>query len=102
MTLYVACIILQYVYKPTRCTEFLWLDFIFQYTLYMFRTILVHHQEQLYKLYITSGITTLQLDMNTKMDGLAVSQSQRDSNAPLRWLDLFFHAVKRCTPNKAT
>ena len=28
-TLYAPCIILQYVYKPTRCTKFLWLDFIF-------------------------------------------------------------------------
>ena len=26
---YAPCIILQYVYKPTRCTKFLWLDFIF-------------------------------------------------------------------------
>ena len=46
----------QYVYKPTRCTESLWLDFIFYYMLYVFRTILVHHQEQLYKLYIAFGI----------------------------------------------
>ena len=46
----------QYVYKPTRCAKFLWLDFIFQYTLYMFRTVLVHHQEQLYKLCITFGV----------------------------------------------
>ena len=29
LTLYAPCVILQYVYKPTRCTEFLWLDFIF-------------------------------------------------------------------------
>ena len=29
LTLYVPRIILQYVYKPTRCTKFLWLDFIF-------------------------------------------------------------------------
>ena len=29
LTLYAPCIILQYVYKPTRCTVFLWLDFIF-------------------------------------------------------------------------
>ena len=29
LTLYVPCIILQYVYEPTRCTKFLWLDFIF-------------------------------------------------------------------------
>ena len=29
LTLYAPCIILQYVYKPTRCTKFLWLDFIF-------------------------------------------------------------------------
>ena len=35
-----------YVYKPTRCTKFLWLDFIFQYPLYMFRTESVHFQEQ--------------------------------------------------------
>ena len=28
----------------------------YQYTLYMFRTVLVHHQEQLYKLYIAFGI----------------------------------------------
>ena len=41
---YVPCIILQYVYEPTRCTNFLWLDFILYYMLYMF---LVHHQEQL-------------------------------------------------------
>ena len=26
---YVPCITLQYVYKPTRCTKFLWLVFIF-------------------------------------------------------------------------
>ena len=45
-----------YVYKPTRCTKFLWLDCIFHWMLYMFRTILVHHQEQLYKLYIAFGI----------------------------------------------
>ena len=30
--------------------------FYFQYMLYIFRTILVHHQEQLYKLYIAFGI----------------------------------------------
>ena len=29
LTLYAPCIILQYVYKPTSCTKFLWLDFIF-------------------------------------------------------------------------
>ena len=29
LTLYAPCITLQYVYKPTRCTKFLWLDFIF-------------------------------------------------------------------------
>ena len=29
LKLYAPCIILQYVYKPTRCTKFLWLDFIF-------------------------------------------------------------------------
>ena len=29
LTLYAPCIILQYVYEPTRCTKFLWLDFIF-------------------------------------------------------------------------
>ena len=28
----------------------------FQYTLYVFRTVLVRHQEQLYKLYIAFGI----------------------------------------------
>ena len=35
LTLYAPCIILQYVYKPTRCTKFLWLDFIFYYLLYV-------------------------------------------------------------------
>ena len=44
LILYAPCIILQYVYKPTRCTKFMWLDFIFQYTLYMFRTVSVHLQ----------------------------------------------------------
>ena len=29
LTLYALCINLQYVYRPTRCTKFLWLDFIF-------------------------------------------------------------------------
>ena len=29
LTLYAPCIILQYVYEPTRCTKFLWSDFIF-------------------------------------------------------------------------
>ena len=29
LTLYAPCIILQYVYKSTRCTKFSWLDFIF-------------------------------------------------------------------------
>ena len=29
LKLYAPCIILQYVYKPTRCTKFLWLYFIF-------------------------------------------------------------------------
>ena len=29
LTLYAPCIILQYVYEPTRCTEFVLLDFIF-------------------------------------------------------------------------
>ena len=29
LKLYVPCIILQFVYKPTRCTKLLWLDFIF-------------------------------------------------------------------------
>ena len=29
LTLYAPWFILQYVYKPTRCTKFLWLDFIF-------------------------------------------------------------------------
>ena len=29
LTLYAPRIILQYVYKPTRRTKFLWLDFIF-------------------------------------------------------------------------
>ena len=29
LILYAPCIILQYVYKPTRCTKFLWSDFIF-------------------------------------------------------------------------
>ena len=47
---------IQYVYKWTKCTEFLWLDFIFYKRLYMFRIILVHLHEQLYKLYITFGI----------------------------------------------
>ena len=28
LTLYPSCIILQYAYKTTRCTKFLWLDFI--------------------------------------------------------------------------
>ena len=46
----------QYVYKPTRCTKFLWIRLYFHYMLYMFRTVLVHHQEQLYKLYIAFGI----------------------------------------------
>ena len=46
--LYAPCIILQYAYKPTRCTKFLWLDFILQYTLYMFRIVSVHLQEQLF------------------------------------------------------
>jgi hypothetical protein len=46
-----------YVYKPTRCTKFLWLDFIFQYTLYIFRTVSVHLPEQyFYKLYVMFGI----------------------------------------------
>ena len=44
--LYEPCIILQYVYKPTICTKLLWLDFIIQYTLYIFRTVSVHLQEQ--------------------------------------------------------
>ena len=56
LTLYEPCIFLQYVYEPTRCTEFLWLDFIFHYMLYVFRTVLVHLQEQLYELYIALGI----------------------------------------------
>ena len=47
LTLYAPFIILQYLYKPTRRTKFLWLDFIFYQMLYMFRTVLVHHQEQL-------------------------------------------------------
>ena len=47
LTLYAPCIVLQYVYKPTGWTEFLRLDFIFYWMFYMFRTILVHHQEQL-------------------------------------------------------
>ena len=47
----------QNVYKPTRYTKFLWLDFVFQYTLYMFRTVSVHLQEQSsYKLYVVFGI----------------------------------------------
>ena len=50
-------IAVQYVHKPTRCTKFLWLDFIFYETLCMFRTILVHLQEQLYKLYIALDIS---------------------------------------------
>ena len=29
LTLYAWRIILQYVYKPTRCTQFLWLDFLY-------------------------------------------------------------------------
>ena len=29
LMLHAPCIILQYVYKPTRCTKFLQLDFIF-------------------------------------------------------------------------
>ena len=29
LTLYAPCIILQYVYEPTRCSKFLWLEFIF-------------------------------------------------------------------------
>ena len=29
LTLYAPCIILHYVYKPTRCTKFLWIDLIF-------------------------------------------------------------------------
>ena len=29
LTLYAPCIILPYVYETTRCTKFLWLDFIF-------------------------------------------------------------------------
>ena len=29
LTLYAPSIILQYVYEPTRCTKFFWLDFIF-------------------------------------------------------------------------
>ena len=29
LSLYAPCVIPQYVYKPTRCTKFLWLDFIF-------------------------------------------------------------------------
>ena len=40
-----ACIILQYVYKPTRCTNFFVIRLYFQYTLYMFRTVSVHLQE---------------------------------------------------------
>ena len=57
LILYELCIILQYVYKPTRCSKFLWFDFIFQYTLYMFRTVSVHLQEQtFYKLYVVFGI----------------------------------------------
>ena len=56
LTLYTPCIILQYVYEPTRCTKFLWLDFIFHYMFYTFRTRLVHHQEQLYRLYIAFDI----------------------------------------------
>ena len=47
LTLYAPCIIPQYVYKHRRCTKFLWFDFIFYQMLYMFRTILVHHREQL-------------------------------------------------------
>ena len=39
--------IVRCVYKPTRCTKFLQLDFIFYQVLYMFRTVLVHLQEQL-------------------------------------------------------
>ena len=45
LTLYTPCIIYN-IYKPTRCTKFLWLDFIFHQMLYMFRNMLVHHQEQ--------------------------------------------------------
>ena len=57
LILYEPYIILQYVYKPTRCTKFLWLDIVFQYTLYMFRTVSVHLQEQsFYKLYVVFGI----------------------------------------------
>ena len=47
LTLYAPCIILQYAYKPTRCAKFSSLNFIFHLMLYMFRTILVHLQEQI-------------------------------------------------------
>ena len=41
--------------------KIMWLDFIFYEMLYMFWTILVHHQEQLYKLYIAFGTGIYQM-----------------------------------------
>ena len=42
--------------QTNKMHKIMWLDFIFYEMLYMFRTILVHHQEQLYKLYIAFGV----------------------------------------------
>ena len=67
----------KYVYKPTRCTKFLWLDIIFFWTLYMFQTILVHLQEQLDKLYIAFGICLY----HTSGCCVAVAKQQPDVSA---------------------
>ena len=52
--------------------------------LYMFRTILVHHQEQLYKLYIAFGTGINQMRCTAYKfapdDGLTQSETCRASN----------------------
>ena len=48
--------------------------FILYYMLYMFRTILVHHQEKIYKLYVAFGICRVYADTTGCCMAIATQQ----------------------------
>ena len=103
-----------YVYKQTGRTKFLWLDFILYYMLYMFRTVSVHNQEQLYKLCVVFGIPIQQTRHTAYKkivpeDGLTQSETCRayiEKSSLIRRilciLLVYIHTVGWCTVRTAS
>ena len=69
LTLHVACIVTNYINKPTRCTFCMYLFYNFCTTLHVSKDHFIHHQE--FMIYcICSSVQTMQMCLTTRSYGL--------------------------------